>query len=1164
MTRTGRVPMEELLAHHEWVTRLAHHLAGTGGSDVAQDAWVAALKTPPQAERPPQPWLAEVLRNLVRRRWRDEERRGRREQAFGAQLPEKVEALDHVYERMELQRILAEEVMALDEQLRTVVVLRYVEDHDSSRIAAMLGCASGTVRWRLKVAVDRLRARLDERCRGDRQAWMAVLVPGAAAPIARTVTKGLLVMAHGKLKTSIVASLVLLLIGSVAGLALWRWRSSPGALTAADQDPERRPRLKPAQLRTSPDSPPPANAGRIAGIVQDEAGRPVSDAIVVAARMPVAGSRAPGPAPVPTRAGADGRFQVPSLAPAGYVLTATKQGIGAGKSDRITVGPSQSVGDVILTLAASAAGLSGTVVDSGRGGIPGAQVLASLVQGNGHVAFGTIADDEGRYDLPLPKGDYGFVARADGYAPAVFAVFLHLPMAHQFRLHPASRISGRVIMRPGGATLGDGEVWARASAGGTARTSIGEDGAYMLSGLPPGSYTLLARSGPYIGRRGTPVAVGLAQEASDVDIAIGPGRVITGDVRDHAGSPVPGAEVTVRSEPPSRAKTDAAGAFRIEGAPAAINDLVATSGQASASRRVDVTRANANGVRLVLSPQARVTGVVVDQSRRPVSGARIVAATGEVRPGPEALGTAFSDERGVFAIDRISAGSLTISAIHDVGNAELAAGPLEPGGHKHVELVLGESGSVSGTVRREDRSPASGALVFAFASAGGYGHTRWPQPTVATLSAEDGTYKLNGIPAGDVILRAVNSGDDPRLSIGRKHRPDHVPTSLWRGEKKTGVDLVVLKNDLEIRGRVANTEGRAVAGATLQALADGAGVPGAQTVSQEDGQFVIDGLTAGPHTISAVHPDHSDGRRDAIAAGSRGIEVQLERPGALAGVVLADGARPASEYMLVGRPVLGSSPAEHELRRAWNSAPLHARVSQADGAFSFARVEPGTYDLTAYLPDKRSATLRAVRVAPGEPKRGLRLVAGPSATIRGRAIDYQTGRPIPGARAEGRGTAYRQLTATADRNGVFTLEGLPVGGIVDFAVIPPRNDYLSDCQHRVVPERGGTIDIGDVPMFPGSNQALGMRAQIATGLWFHSQEGRPAVYSVAPDSPAERAGVRAGDFVVAVNDKDVQQQSSSVAEGLLATGGQSIELTLLSGAGRRTVQVHRADPGAGP
>jgi hypothetical protein len=327
---------------------------------------------------------------------------------------------------------------------------------------------------------------------------------------------------------------------------------------------------------------------------------------------------------------------------------------------------------------------------------------------------------------------------------------------------------------------------------------------------------------------------------------------------------------------------------------------------------------------------------------------------------------------------------------------------------------------------------------------------------------------------------------------------------------------------------------------------------------------VIDGLSAGPHTILAVHPDYSDGRRDAIAAGSSGIEVELKGPGALAGVVLADGARPASEYVLVGRPVLGSSPAEHELRRAWNSAPLLARVSQADGAFSFARVEPGTYDLTAYLPDKRSATLRAVSVAPGEHKRGLRLAAGRSATIRGRAIDYQTGRPIAGARAEGRGTAYRQLTATADRNGVFTLEGLPVGGMVDFAVIPPRNDYLSDCQHRLIPEGGGTIDIGDVPMFPGSNQALGMRAQIATGLWFHSQEGRPAVYSVAPGSTAERAGVRAGDFVIAVNDKDVRQQSSSVAEGLLATGGQSIKLTLLYGAGRRTVQVDRADPGAGP
>ena len=593
-------------------------------------------------------------------------------------------------------------------------------------------------------------------------------------------------------------------------------------------------------------------------------------------------------------------------------------------------------------------------------------------------------------------------------------------------------------------------------------------------------------------------------------------------------------------------------------------DLVAWSPGASVRRRVDVTSGNADGVHLVLAPDARVSGLVLDQAGKPVTGVRVVATTGELRPNPEAASIVFSDQQGAFAIERIAPGPLRVSAIHEGALAEVAAGLLEAGGHKHVELTLASGASVEGTVRRQDGKPAEGAVVFAFASVGGYGHSgRWPQPTVATSAARDGKYELTSVPAGDVILRAVSSGDDPRLSLGRQYRPDHVPMALRQGEKKTGVDLVVLKNDLKIHGRVIDAEGRAVPGAALQALADGAGVPGAQTLSQQDGYYVINGLSEGPYSIVAVHPEYSDGRRDQVAAGSGGVELQLKGPGSLSGVVLGQSGRPAGEYVIVGRPLLGVDAAEPELRRAWNSAPLRARVSQADGAFSFATVAPGDYELNAYLPEKSSATLGRIAVAPGEHKTGLRLVVGPGAAIRGRAVEYRTGRPIAGARAEGRGTAYRLLAATADHNGVFLLEGLPAGGTVDFAIIPPRNDYLSDCQHRRMPDGGGTVDIGDVPMFPGSNQALGMRAQIATGLWFHSQESRPAVYSVAPSSVAERAGVRVGDFVIALNDIDVQKQSSSVAEGLLATSGQTIKLTLLSGAERRSIRLQRPDSESG-
>src|SRR5262249_58694164 len=63
---------EELLGHAAWLRRLALSLVGPAGGadDLVQDTWLAALRRPPARPGPLRPWLAEVLRNLVRMRRR--------------------------------------------------------------------------------------------------------------------------------------------------------------------------------------------------------------------------------------------------------------------------------------------------------------------------------------------------------------------------------------------------------------------------------------------------------------------------------------------------------------------------------------------------------------------------------------------------------------------------------------------------------------------------------------------------------------------------------------------------------------------------------------------------------------------------------------------------------------------------------------------------------------------------------------------------------------------------------------------------------------------------------------------------------------------------------------------------------------------------------------
>jgi RNA polymerase sigma-70 factor (ECF subfamily) len=183
MTKTSAptLTLERLLADAAWTRRLALRLVGDedDADDVVQETWISALRNPPEAARPPRPWLLAVLRNTWSKRLRMASRRRAREEvvlidAEGPCSPEQLLA------RVEVHRLLVNAVTELDEPFRQSILLRYFEGKPAVEIAAALGVPAGTIRWRLKAAIDRLRVALDARL-GDRARWKAVLAPLALA-----------------------------------------------------------------------------------------------------------------------------------------------------------------------------------------------------------------------------------------------------------------------------------------------------------------------------------------------------------------------------------------------------------------------------------------------------------------------------------------------------------------------------------------------------------------------------------------------------------------------------------------------------------------------------------------------------------------------------------------------------------------------------------------------------------------------------------------------------------------------------------------------------------------------------------------------------------------------------------------------------------------------
>ena len=67
---------EQLLADHGWAYGLARSLArdASAADDLVQETWLAALKASWPGGSPPRSWLAEVMRNFARMRYRSEAR----------------------------------------------------------------------------------------------------------------------------------------------------------------------------------------------------------------------------------------------------------------------------------------------------------------------------------------------------------------------------------------------------------------------------------------------------------------------------------------------------------------------------------------------------------------------------------------------------------------------------------------------------------------------------------------------------------------------------------------------------------------------------------------------------------------------------------------------------------------------------------------------------------------------------------------------------------------------------------------------------------------------------------------------------------------------------------------------------------------------------------
>ena len=259
--------LEQLMVHAAWLRRFARALLrdGDDADDLVQSTLVAAWQHPaPDAGRP-RSWLARIAQNRAKDFRKAEARRDVRELAVaGPAASETAPGPEQLLGDLQIHRTVAEVVTTLDEPYRQTLLLRYYEGLSAAKIATRLGTPAGTIRWRLKEGLDRVRRALDQRCDGDRRRWTMALAPLlppalAAAPVAGVslaAAAAAAAPARGATRPGAVAVVGALVVAS-AGLitaALWPRAEGPAEQSApgAADVPQPAPAARSASQRAAP------------------------------------------------------------------------------------------------------------------------------------------------------------------------------------------------------------------------------------------------------------------------------------------------------------------------------------------------------------------------------------------------------------------------------------------------------------------------------------------------------------------------------------------------------------------------------------------------------------------------------------------------------------------------------------------------------------------------------------------------------------------------------------------------------------------------------------------------------------------------------------------------------------------------------------------------